>query len=230
MSETYDFNDKGHLFLQSVFNKDIIEEINKDIREFLTNNNIYIHIKKRHDVTEDKYFVNNTYTSLNSYNKMQYYYLPVIDNRGSHNRSNDVGMIDIYNVIKLIPSINNFIDVNLLLAILYKITGTKWKLLRTNIQICSNVTNPTSFHFESTDKCIKIAIYLSDIPTDDYGPPVFIEYTHNIKTNFKNENIKKFHGNKGDMLISFQNGLHRKLPQNGTTVGFLVYNFIPYFS
>ena len=196
----------------------------------MININIYLHLKKRHDVSEELYFVNNTYTSLNSYNKMQYYYLPVIDNRGSHNRTNDVGMIDIYNVDKLIPSLYNNIDINLILTIINKISDTKWKLLRTNIQICSNVSNPTSFHFENTDKCIKFTIYLSDIINDDYGPPVFIEKTHIIKNNFKNDDIKKFNGNKGDVLISYQNGIHRKLPQKNTTVGFLVLNFIPYFS
>ena len=228
MENKYEFNDKGYLFLQKVYTIDNIEKINQDIRDFMNNNNIYVHLKKRHDVSEEKFFVNNTYSSLNSYNKMQYYYLPVIDNRGSHNRTTDVGMIDIYNVDKLIPTVMNNIDINLILTILYKISNTKWKLLRTNIQICSNVTNPTSFHFESTDKCIKYTIYLSDIINDDYGPPVYIENTQNMKSNFKNENIKKFHGNKGDVLISYQNGIHRKLPQKNTTVGFLVFNFIPY--
>jgi hypothetical protein len=226
----YNFNEKGYLFLKNVYTIEIIEKINQDIRNFMNNNNIYSHIKKKHDVSEEIFFVNNTYSSLNSYSKMQYYYLPVIDNRGTHNRINDIGMIDIYNIDKLIPSIFQHIDIDLILSILYKISNTKWKLLRTNIQICSNVTNPTSFHFENTDKCIKYMIYLSDIINDDYGPPVFIENTHNIKSNFKNEHIKKFLGNKGDVLISYQNGIHRKLPQKNTTVGFLVFNFIPYFS
>jgi len=226
----FDFDNKGYVFLKNVYTIDLIETINQEIRDFMNNNNIYLHLKKRHDITEELYFVNNTYTALNSYNKMQYYYLPVIDNRGSHNRTNDVGMIDIYNVEKLIPSLYKIIDINLILTIINKISDTKWKLLRTNIQICSNVNNPTSFHFENTDKCIKFTIYLSDIINDDYGPPVFIEKTHIIKNNFKNDDIKKFNGNKGDVLISYQTGIHRKLPQKNTTVGFLVLNFVPYFS
>ena len=226
----FDFNEKGHTFLKSVYSLELIEELNKDIREFMTNNNIYGHLKKRHDVCEELFFVNNTYTSLDNYTKMQYYYLPVIDNRGCHNRTNDVGMIDIYNVDKLIPSIFKHINIELILTILNKISGEKWKLLRTNIQICSNVSNPNSFHFENTDKCIKYTIYLSDVLDNDYGPPIYIENTHNIKNNIKNECIKTFLGNKGDVLISFQNGIHRKLPQKNKTVGFLVLNFIPYFN
>jgi hypothetical protein len=223
-----DFNEKGSLFLSSVYTKDIIEEFNKNIRDFMNNNNIYTHLKKRHDVVEDNFYVNNTYTTLDNYNKMQYYYLPVIDNRGSHNRTNDIGMIDIFNVDKLFPSLFKLFDIDLILIILNKITGIKWKLLRSNIQICSNVSNPNSFHFENVDKCIKYTIYLSDILNDDYGPPIYIEKTHISKTSIKNENIKTFLGNKGDVLISYQNGIHRKLPQKNNTVGFLVFNFIPF--
>ena len=224
--QIYDFNEKGCLFLNSVYSLEIIEEFNQNIRDFMNKNNIYGHLKKKNDVTEEIFFVNNTYTSLDNYKKMQYYYLPVIDNRGSHNRTNDVGMIDIYNIDKLFPNLFSLFDINLILTILNKISGVKWKLLRSNIQICSNVTNPNSFHFENTDKCIKYTIYLSDILTNDNGPLLYIEKTHNIKNNINNSDIKTFLGKKGDVLISYQNGLHRKLPQNNSTVGFLVFNFI----
>lgn len=226
-NHSYDFNTKGCLFLNSVYSLETIENFNKDIRDFMNKNNIFGHLKKRHDVVEDLFFVNNTYTSLDNYKKMQYYYLPVVDNRGGHNRMNDVGMIDIYNADKLFPTIFNFFDLGLMITILHKITGAKWKLLRTNIQICSNVTNPNSFHFENVDKCIKYTIYLSDILTENDGPPLYIENTHIVKNNIKNENIKTFLGKKGDVLISFQHGIHRKLPQKNTTSGFLVFNFVP---
>ena len=222
---SYDFNEKGVLFLKSVYTLEIIENFNKDVREFMTNNNIYIHLKKRHDVVEENFFVNNTYTSLDNYKKMQYYYLPVIDNRGSHNRINDVGMIDMYNANKLFPNIFTSFNIELMTTILNKISGSKWKLLRVNIHISSNVTNPNSFHFENSDKCIKYAIYLSDILNDDCGAPMYIENTHDVKNNIKNENIKTYYGGKGDVLISYQNGLHRKLPQKNYTCGFLVFNF-----
>lgn len=226
MSSDYDFNKKGYVFLASVFNTDTIHKFNEYLKNFMVKNNIYIHIKKRHDVVEDTYFVNNTYTSVDTYQKIQYYYLPVIDNRGSRNRSNDIGMIDIYNAHKLLPDIHTYFDINLLTTIINKITGGKWKLLRNNVQICSNVVNPSSFHFENIEKCIKVTIYLSDVINNDYGPPMYVEESHINKNNIKNDKIKTFLGNKGDILISFQNGLHRKLPQNNTTVGFVVFNFI----
>jgi hypothetical protein len=220
-----DFDEKGYLFLNSVYELDIIEKFNEEIRNFMNKNNIYIHLTKKQDVQEDLFYVNNSYMSLNSYQKIQYYYLPVIDNRGGHNRITDVGMMDIYNANKLFPSIMEYFNIEIILSILKKITGKNWKLLRTNIQICSNVINPNSFHFDN-EYCIKYAIYLSDILNNENGPPVYIEKTHNIKNNIKNNNIKTFLGKKGDVLISYQNGIHRKLPQNNSTVGFLVFNFI----
>jgi len=226
MSSDYDFNKKGYVFLTSVFDHEVIQQFNDYLKNFMVKNNIYIHIKKRHDVVEDTYFVNNTYTSVDTYQKIQYYYLPVIDNRGSRNRSNDIGMIDIYNAHKLLPDIHTYFDINLLATIINKITGGKWKLLRNNVQICSNVVNPNSFHFENIEKCIKVTIYLSDVISNDYGPPMYVEESHINKNNIKNDKIKTFLGNKGDILISFQNGLHRKLPQNNTTVGFVVFNFV----
>jgi hypothetical protein len=221
-------NEKGCLFLKSVFTQETIEDFNKDVRDFMVKNEIYTHLKKRLDVQEETFYVNNTYSSLNSFQKIQYYYLPVIDNRGSYNRINEVGMIDFYNVVKLFPNITTYFNVELMQTLLKKITGTQWKLFRCNLQLCSNVANPYSFHSDNQIKCIRITIYLSDIEEESYGPPVYIENTHNNINDIKNENIKIFTGNKGDILIAYQSGLHCKLPQKiNTTVGFLTFNFIP---
>jgi hypothetical protein len=226
MNNTYDFNEKGYVFLKKIYSIDTIEEFNKDVRDFLTKNNIYGHLKKREDVIEENFFVNNTYTSLDNYKKMQYYYLPVVDNKSSHNRTTDAGMIDIYNIDKLFPNLFKLFDINLMLILLNKLTNTKWKLLRSNLQICSNVENPMSYHFENCEKCIKYVIYLSDINSNDDGPPSLIENTHLVKNEIKNSHIKMFCGQKGDTLISYQSILHRKMPQKNSTIGFLVFNFV----
>jgi hypothetical protein len=231
LDQTLDFNKNGHLFIPSLYDIDKINEFNQEFRNFLQKNEIYIHLKKRHDVQEQTYFVNNTYTALNSFQKIQYYYLPVIDNRSSHNRTTDAGMVDFYNADKLFPNIYNFFDIELIISILRKITNRDWKLFRTNIQLCSNVINPSSFHIDNAQECVKCTIYLSDILYNEHGPPVYIEGSHipeNINGNTKNQsnNIKTFLGNKGAVLFSFQNGIHRKLPQNNYTSGFVVFNFI----
>ena len=220
------YEEKGYIFLKDVYSLEIIDNFNLSIRDFMINNNIYTHIKKKHDVSEELFYVNNTYLSLDSFQKMQYYYLPVIDNRMSHNRKDDIGMIDIFNADKLFNKIFDIFNINLILTIINKITGKKWKLLRTNIHLCNNVNNPTSYHFENIEESIKYTIFLSDILNDDYGPISYIENTHKIKNNIKKKDIKFFYGGKGDVLISSQNGLHRRLPQKNNVTGFLVFNFV----
>ena len=228
MTPTTNFNENGHLFLKAVFSIEKVEACNKQIRDFMQENEIYAHVMKKEDVQQDTFYVNNTYVALNSFTKMQYYYLPVIDNRACHNRMNDVGMIDIYNVNRIFPTILADFDIDLLGTLLQKITGTKWKVQRANIQICANVANPIPFHYENCEPTIKCAIYLSDIQVETDGAPVYIERTHlnGNKNTIKNADIRTFLGGKGDVLISFQNGLHRKLPQINKTTGFLVIHFI----
>jgi hypothetical protein len=41
------FNEKGCVFLKSVYSLDLIENLNRDIREIMTENNIYGHLKKK---------------------------------------------------------------------------------------------------------------------------------------------------------------------------------------
>jgi hypothetical protein len=46
------FEEKGCLFLKSVFNTETIELFNKEIKDFMNVNEIYTHIKKRKDIKE----------------------------------------------------------------------------------------------------------------------------------------------------------------------------------
>jgi hypothetical protein len=135
-------------------------------------------------------------------------------------------MIDIYNIQKLLPNIEKYFSIDLMQNLLKKITNKSWKLFRTNLHICSNVNNPISFHIDNYDTTIKIVVYLSDIKNNEDGAPVFIEGTHINQSNIKNDSVKIFKGNKGDVLIAYQNGMHKKLPQNNTFCGYLVFNFI----
>jgi len=222
------FEDKGCVFLKNVYELEVIEKINHMIRDFMTQNNIFVHLQKKLDVEEKTFYVNNTYSNLNSFHKIHYYYLPVIDNRGSYNRTTDLGMIDIYNANKLFPELFNIINIDILKIILNKLTNKEWKLFRTNIQICNNVINPSSLHYDEMSKCIKISIYLSNITEEKMGCPCYIEKTHKDKKNIKKEQIRKLLGKKGDIHIAYQSGYHSKLPQqHGFTTGFLVFNFIP---
>lgn len=220
-----DLTKKGYVFLKNVYKKEELNEINKDFFNFYIENNVQEELNKKEDVNKGFYYVNNTYNILNSFHKQQYYYIPVIDNRLGHNRVTDVGMIDIFNVNKLLYSINKMIELDVILSILKKITNKDWKLFRVNYQVCNNVVNPNNYHYDN-DECIKFTIFMNDIKEESGGGLSFIEETHKVKK-FSNNQIKNFYGNIGDVLISYQNGFHRKLIQKNSINYFLVFNFIP---
>ena len=215
--------EKGYVFLKSVFKKQDIEKIKEDFFNFLINNHIQEDLNKKEDVKHNNYYINNTYNMLNSYTKMQHYYLPVIDNRVGHNRITDKGMIDIFNIHKILPSINDNINLDLILIILKKLTNKEWKFQRINLHICNNVINTHDYHYDNTN-CIKFTIFLNEIFEKDGGGLSFIEKTHNEKK-FNNNDIKFFYGNIGDVLISYQSGFHKKIPQKNSINYFLVLNF-----
>ncbi len=227
--EIYVLEEKGYVYLRNVYDIKVIEKLNMDINQFMTNEGIFSHLQKRQDVQTDTYFVNNTYGVLQNFQKLQFYYLPVINNRGTYNRSTDKGLIEIYNVEKLIPSVKEYFDTNLMQILLNKISGIEWKLNRINLQLHIGVSNPVGFHIDNgNDRMVKYSIYLNDIIGDEYGPPMFIEKTHKMRKGFKNSDAIKFIGNMGDVLIHYQNGMHRKLPQKMNNLnGFLTFNFIP---
>tara|TARA_Y200000002_G_scaffold382911_1_gene402013 strand:- start:409 stop:1077 length:669 start_codon:yes stop_codon:yes gene_type:complete len=213
---------KGYVFLKEIYKEKDINKILEEFYNFYNNNNLEEDLQKKEDIRKNHYFVNNTYSLLNNFQKQQYYYLPVIDNRLSHNRITDKGMIDIFNIHKILPSISNIIDINLIINILKKLTNDNYKFSRINLHICNNVINTNNYHFD--DNSIKFTIYLNDVEEIYGGGLSFIEGTHKNKK-FSNNNIKNFYGKKGDVLISYQNGFHRKLPQKNSINYFLVINF-----
>ena len=192
-------NDKGYIFLKNVYKRNDLDEINKEFYYFYAENKVQEELNKKEDVKNELYYVNNTYNILNSFQKQQYYYLPVIDNRLGHNRITDVGVIDIFNINKLLYSINKFIDIEVILSILKKITNKNWKFLRINYQIHNNVNNPNNYHYDN-DECIKFTIFMNDIKEEYGGGLSFIESTHKVKK-FSNKQIKNFYGDIGDVLV-----------------------------
>ena len=215
----------GYVFLKSVYNKEILYKIDEDFYNFYLKNNIEKELCKREDVRKDNYYVNNTYNTLNSFHKQQYYYLPVIDNRISHNRITDNGMIDIFNVNKLLKSINENINQDIKINIINKLTKKKWKINLIKLKINNNDINTNNYHYDDNES-IKFTIYLNEVLQENGGGISFIEKTH-LDKKFSNKQIKNFYGNAGDVLISFQKGYHRKLPQKNSINYFLVFNLIP---
>ena len=208
-----DLNTNGCVFLKSVYNKENMNKILNDFIDFYIRNNIQEDLNKREDVTNQNSFINNTYSLLNSYEKMQYYYLPVFDNRKGHDRIIDVGVIDIFNIHKILGSIQEIINIDILLNIIHKLTNKDWKFLRINLQINNNVKNPNQYHYLDKE-IIKVSILLNDIYENDGG----LSY---IKGSNSNENIQNFYGSCGDVFISYQNGYHKRLNQQNSIHYFL---------
>ena len=225
---------KGSLFLKAVFDREIVLNFNNNVNQYFDKYGIFLLLNKRIDYNNDIFYINNTYSQLDNFHKIQYYRIPVINNRTFQDAKINNGIIDIYNFDKLFPEVYEVFQLETLLVILEKLSGKKWKLFRTNLQIHNSVKNPTGFHIDNYGvKNIKITIYLTDILSNEDGAYSYIEGTH-IRDNsdrvksINKENTKYFCGEIGDLLISYQNGFHRKLPQlNSTVNSFLVFNFIP---
>ena len=205
-----DLINNGCVFLKSVYKKENMNKILNEFIQFYIGNNIQEDLNKREDVTKQNCFINNTYTLLNSYEKMQYYYLPVFDNRMGHNRIVDVGVIDVFNVYKILGSIQEIINIDILLKLIQKLTNNDWKFLRINLQINNNVKNPNQYHCLDKE-IIKVSILLNDIYENEGGLS-YIKGSH-INKKISNNNIQNFYGSCGDVFISYQNGYHKKLNQ-----------------
>ena len=219
-----DFLEKGYVFLKSVYTKENCHKLLHEFIQFYQEHHIQSHLNKREDSKTDYFYVNNTFNTLNSFHKQQYYYLPVIDNKGTHDRICDIGMIDFYNIQKLIPNILEYFDIKVMSAILFKLTQKEWKCDRINLQMNNNVQNPQNYHYDSHEENIKFSIYLCDVKEMDEGPLSFIENTTKNKK-FLNNQIKFFYGESGDVLISSQHGFHKKCPQKNSISYYLVLNF-----
>lgn len=222
-NDIYGFETKGQLFLQSVYPEDNINSFNKELKDFFVKNSIYVHLQKNYDINEDKFYINNTYTLLTNNHKIQYYYSPVINNRGSINRINDLGFIEIVNADKLFRNLSLYFDIDLISKLVHKISSQSWKLESINIEIYNNVTNPNSFKYE--EKRLKAIVFLSTIQTDDAGTYTYIDKTNNNKMEMKNENVNKFYGKGGDLLLMDTSGYHKIIPQTNCTSVYLVFYY-----
>lgn len=221
----------GYVFINNVYNRQKVESFAKNVNRFLANEHIFSKLNSRQDIKNNKYYINNEYRLINSFSKMLHYSVPVINIRGNKDINVDDGMIDIFNVNRLIPNFNKYFDINVIHSVIKKLTNERWKLQRINLQLCNSVKKPNIFHHDKYERTLKYAILITDIPDTSYGPAMFIKGSHiNHKSAVKNkQNYKMFLGTKGSVLISYQHGLHRKLPQdNGKISAYLVYNFVPF--
>ena len=222
-----DLDNKGFIFLKDVYEEEIIHNFMGELSIFLKKENIYQKIVSKTDHKCVLYYVNNEYSLVNSFKKLQNYPLPVIDIRGNRDVMIDKGMIDIHNIDKLFPQIDSYFNIDLITKLVQKSSGWRLEYFRTNLYICNSVENPAPFHSLDNNMYIKYYIFLSDIQNLSYGPNAFIKFSHRKrKKMIKSKNIEIIYGKKGDVLIIHQSGLHKRIRQNkGKASVYLVYTY-----
>lgn len=222
------FDKNGFVFLSGVFKPLEIEYCNKEINFFLREEYIFTKVNSKQDYGNDKYYVNNTNSIVNSYPKMRYYRVPVINIGGNKDTVTDKGLIDIYNAERVFPFLEKYFDIEIMKSILKKLTNIEWIFSRVNCKFSNNVENPGQVHQDNQETCVKFCIYLSDILERDQGSNIVIYKSHRDINRINNrKNIRTFTGMKGDVLISFQNCFHGRNPNYGNLTAFCTYNFVP---
>jgi hypothetical protein len=227
---TYVLENQGYIFLKNVFQREVIEQFNASMNDYFTKYQVMMYLQKPMDMDLENFYVNNTYSQMDNFEKNIRYQKPVFENRGVKNRVNDINAYDFHQAQKIFPNLLEIFQIKTLEAILNKTTSSRWRFDRVNIHISNNVKNPIGFHSDGLKDEIRVMIYLSDLPETSYGTPSFISHTHTPTgraNGIKKEYIKTFTGNKGDILISYENGLHRKLPQEINCInGFVCFHFV----
>jgi hypothetical protein len=218
----------GFIFLSGVYPTREIEYCNKELNFTLGEEYIFTKVNSKQDFANDKYYVNNTNSLVNTYSKMQYYKVPVLNIGGNKDTFTDKGLIDIYNADRIFPFLEKYFDIELMQSILRKLTDIEWIHYKTNCKFSHNVQNPAKVHQDNQETCIKFCIYLSDILEVDQGSNIVVYKSHRDINRINNKkNLRYFTGQKGDVLISFQNAFHGRNPNYGSLVAYCTYYFVP---
>ncbi|MCH2228726.1 MAG: hypothetical protein MK105_00175 [Crocinitomicaceae bacterium] len=169
--------------------------------------------------------------------------------RSEHNPNGpDSGMLDIFHIDNTVKKISS-IDIEKIIQLLENVTGQEVIYLRANAYVNDSVKGTRMYHIDNTQPVIyKAFLYLTDVSDISYGPYSFIRRTHRFSfytflNLFKNVFSKKYRstdmsvypkervvnaiGEKGDLFLSSQNGIHRGLAQeDGKKRVALVFNFL----
>lgn len=157
---------------------------------------------------------------------------PAIVRRGSSGY--DIGMVDIFRANELFKSIP--VDkMNTVMKNVMK--GLGFDRIKTEFSVYHNkgIRKIRGFHRDvplapSSKKLFKFFVYLTDVPTIDYGPYCYLRGTHlpdtsldlsrQIKGEYRDPNEYDFdldpficRGSAGTLIMSNQGGMHRGMPQ-----------------
>ena len=145
-------------------------------------------------------------------------------------QGNDQGMIDVFNVNRLLGKLGDEVYKVFLKGWLFDLLKNSNEPVNPknlNLYINHSVTSTRGFHVDSNYRSIKGFIYLTDVNTIEDGPYCYVKGTH-IDTPFSKVNkslggkeapftnildIIPVLGKKGTLILSDQSGIHRGIPQ-----------------
>ena len=158
---------------------------------------------------------------------MKYNKKCIINVRGNEHGNSDTNLLDFFNPHIIFKDlIRSLINKLFLIKLLKNLTGKNWKLDRINLYINISVINTRNYHIDTKYDYIKIFIPLTNIKDIDDGPFSYILNSHLNKSLTNNNYINFYPINIGDIVIAYQNGFHRGLPQKKDRIRIvLVYGF-----
>lgn len=216
---------EGIVIIPEVLDVNKIKESRNIIHEILKDVNNKNPSDIRHE--NENYIVCGKNIHGNSYYDLSDYTKPAIVVR----QGSDQGMIDIFNVDKLLEALgetlNKLFSSEWLLNII-NYTNEKINPKNLNLYVNNNITKTRGFHVDSYYRSIKAFIYLTDVNCLDDGPYCFVKGTH-VDNPLKKLNmiignkeaplinplkIIPVFGKRGTLIISDQSGVHRGFPQS----------------
>ena len=210
------FKECGFVKLYNIINIEDIDNINNIIYNFVKDENILRRVRSRLDINSDRYYINNEFNLIDSFEKMINYSKPVIYDRISRDRLVDNGVIDIFKPITLMPDIQKYINMELIVSLVTKITNIPYKIFSAKIIIQNGVINPMKFTRKIYKKdSINCNIFLSNIDDITNGPYVLIKYSNKPQYTIKDKDLEIIFGKRGDALIYDTNLLRKRLKQYG---------------
>ena len=218
----------GIVVIPGFLDSSLIDESKKIIENIIQNIKKNKHFKNEN---AKNYIVQNKTINGQSYYDISNNSKSVIVIR----QGNDQGMIDIFNVDRLLGKLGDEVYKVFLidwLVDLLKNSNEPVKPKNLNLYINHSITNTRGFHVDSYYRSIKGFIYLTDVNTIDDGPYCYVKGTH-VETPFGKvnkllggkeapftnfTNIIPVLGKKGTLVLSHQSGIHRGIPQKKDSI------------
>ena len=160
-------------------------------------------------------------------------------------RNYDSGMIDFLDVHNEVPVIKEFRNDSFIQDLVNEAHGSQASVMQTSLYRTLSLNNPRSYHMDVYQLTIyKAFIYLTDVPSRDYGPYSYIKASHRPNVSrYLNLTLNKLRGypssdariyqrgqehlftaTRGTLIITNQRGYHRGHPQTESHERLLLVN------